>query len=94
MTATDFIGKRVYTKAGDDIGEVNDLFVTDNGNVRAVVLGVGGFLGIGEKDVAVSMNAVEMVQDGDAVRLVVDATKDQLQAAPTFDRVKRTYVTN
>jgi len=94
MTASDFIGKRVYSKAGDDIGEVNDLFVTDKGNVQAVVLGVGGFLGIGEKDVAVSMGAIEMVQDGNAVRLVVDTTKDQLQAAPAYDRSKRTYITN
>lgn len=94
MTASDFIGKRVYSKAGDDIGEVNDLFVTDKGNVQAVVLGVGGFLGIGEKDVAVSMSAIEMVKDGNAVRLVVDATKDQLQTAPAYDRANRTYITN
>lgn len=94
MTASDFIGKRVYTKTGDDIGEVNDLFVTDKGNVQAVVLGVGGFLGIGEKDVAISMNAIEMVPDGDAVRLVVDASKQQLEAAPGYDRVKRNYITN
>ena len=92
MTASDFIGKRVYTKAGEDIGEVNDLIVTDNGSVQAVILGVGGFLGIGEKDVAVTMQAIEMQQDDNGTKLVVDASKDQLTSAPGYDRVKRTYI--
>lgn len=92
MTASDYIGKRVYTKAGEDIGEVNDLIVTDNGAVQAVILGVGGFLGIGEKDVAVSMQSIEMQQQDNTTRLVVDATKDQLNGAPGYDRTKRTYV--
>jgi sporulation protein YlmC with PRC-barrel domain len=92
MTASDFMGKRVYTKAGEDIGEVNDLIVTDNGSVQAVVLGVGGFLGIGEKDVAVRMAAIEMQEDGEWTKLVVDATKEQLTEAPAYDRGTRTYV--
>jgi sporulation protein YlmC with PRC-barrel domain len=92
ISANDFIGKRVYSKAGDDIGEVNDLIMTDNGSIRAVVLGVGGFLGMGEKDVAVSMNAINMAQDGSSVKLVVDGTKEQFNAAPKYDRSKRTYI--
>lgn len=92
MSASDFVGKRVYSKNGDDIGEVNDLIVTDNGSVQAVILGVGGFLGMGEKDVAVSMASIEMIQDGSNVRLVVDGTKDQFNAAPTYDRTTRTYL--
>ena len=91
MSANDYIGKRVYDRAGNDIGEVNDLIISQDGKVQATVLGVGGFLGIGEKDVAVSVNAVEMVKDGDNTKLVVDATKDQLQAAPAFDRATRNY---
>lgn len=92
MTASDFIGKRVYTKAGEDIGEVNDLIVTDTGSVQAVILGVGGFLGIGEKDVAVTMQAIEMQQDDTGMKLVVDASKDQLTSAPGYDRTTRTYI--
>jgi sporulation protein YlmC with PRC-barrel domain len=91
MSASDLIGKRVYSKAGDDLGEVNDLIVSDNGGVQAVVLGVGGFLGIGEKDVAVTMAAIEATQDGDTVRLVVDASKEQFTAAPTYNRQTRMY---
>jgi hypothetical protein len=78
ISANDFIGKRVYSRAGDDIGEV--------------VLGVGGFLGIGEKDVAISMASIDMTKDGGAVRLVVDGTKEQFNAAPAYDRNTRTYL--
>lgn len=92
MSANDFIGKRVYSTNNEDIGEVNDFIISGNGGVQAVVLGVGGFLGIGEKDVAVNINSLKMVPDGDSTRLVVEATKDILNAAPQYDRTKRTYV--
>jgi sporulation protein YlmC with PRC-barrel domain len=92
ISANDFIGKRVYSRAGDDIGEVNDLIMTGNGGIQAVVLGVGGFLGMGEKDVAVSMASIDMTKDGEAVRLVVDGTKEQFAAAPAYDRTTRTYL--
>ena len=53
----------------------------------------GGFLGMGEKDVAVNTQAVQMVQDGtNAKRLVVDASRDALNAAPAYDRSARRYV--
>jgi sporulation protein YlmC with PRC-barrel domain len=92
MAASDFIGKRVYTRNGDDIGEVNDLIVTDNGAVQAVILGVGGFLGLGEKDVAITMQAIQMQPDGGGTRLVVDASKEQLTNAPDYDRTRRKYL--
>jgi sporulation protein YlmC with PRC-barrel domain len=91
MSANDYIGKTVYDQAGNNIGEVNDLIVSGDGNVEAVILGVGGFLGIGEKDVAVNTQAVQMVQDGDTQRLVVQATKETLEAAPSYDRANRRY---
>lgn len=92
ISANDFIGKRVYSRDGKDIGEVNDLIMTGNGGIQAVVLGVGGFLGIGEKDVAVSMASIDMSKDGNAIRLVVDGTKEQFTAAPAYDRTTRTYL--
>ena len=94
ITGSDFTGKRIYSKAGDDIGEVNDVIFSADGKVIAAVLGVGGFLGLGEKDVLVSMNAIQFVKDGDNTKLVVDATKDTLTSAPGFDRTKRTYLVN
>ena len=94
MSASDYIGKTVYDQTGNNIGEVNDLIVSGDGNIEAVILGVGGFLGIGEKDVAVNTQAVQMVQDGDAQRLVVQSTKEALEAAPTYDRATRRYATD
>ncbi len=91
MTASDFIGKRVYDANGEDIGEVNDMILSASGDTRAIILGVGGFLGIGEKDVAVSVDAVNMVQDGDSQRLVVNATKQILEDAPAYNRTSRSY---
>jgi sporulation protein YlmC with PRC-barrel domain len=91
MSASDYIGKVVYDQAGANIGEVNDMILSDNGEIQAVILGVGGFLGIGEKNVAVAVPAVQMVQDGDNMRLVVQATKEQLEAAPSYDLRNRRY---
>ena len=91
MSANDYIGKTVYDQAGNNIGDVNDLIISQDGQIQAVILGVGGFLGIGEKDVAVNTNAVQMVQDGDNKRLVVEATKEALNSAPTYDKNNRRY---
>jgi hypothetical protein len=86
------MGKRIYSADGSDIGEVNDFFVTNDGKVQGVVVGVGGFLGIGEKDVLVSMQSIQMqVADG-GPRLMVNATKEELTAAPAYDRTKRMYM--
>ena len=62
-------------------------------SVGLLLQNVGGFLGMGEKDVAVNTQAVQMVQDGtNAKRLVVDASRDALNAAPAYDRSARRYV--
>jgi sporulation protein YlmC with PRC-barrel domain len=92
MTASDYIGKRVYDASGNDIGEVNDIILSTDGKLAATILGVGGFLGIGEKDVAVPVGAVKFVKDGDTARLQIAATKEQLQAAPGYDKTSRTYM--
>jgi sporulation protein YlmC with PRC-barrel domain len=91
MSASDYIGKTVYDQAGNNIGDVNDLILSSDGQIQAVILGVGGFLGIGEKDVAVNTQAIQMVQDGDNKRLVVETTKEALNTAPAYDRNNRRY---
>jgi len=91
ITSSDFVGKTVYDQTGENIGEVNDMVLSDDGQIHAVILGVGGFLGIGEKSVAVSVDAVQLVQDGDNQRLVVNATKEVLEAAPSYDPNTRRY---
>lgn len=57
---SDLQGKAVYGSDGANIGEINDVLVSQDGSVNAVIIGVGGFLGIGEKDVAVNMSALQL----------------------------------
>jgi len=87
--ATAFIGRSVYTNDqpdADNIGNVDDLIISDDGTIAQAVVGVGGFLGIGEKDVAVPFDKLQVVErDGD-IRLIYASTKEDLQNAPAFDR--------
>ncbi len=57
---SDLEGKAVYGSDGANIGDINDVLVSQDGSVNAVIIGVGGFLGIGEKDVAVNMSALQL----------------------------------
>jgi hypothetical protein len=74
-------------KDWDNVGEINEVIFGRDGAVKAVVLGVGGFLGMGEKNVAVALDDVKFVKNGDSPDdyfLVVNASKDTLAAAPAF----------
>jgi sporulation protein YlmC with PRC-barrel domain len=82
--ASDLTGATVYNPQDESIGDVNDVIVSRDGKVDGVVIGVGGFLGIGEKDVAIKMNQIKMMDTDTGVKLVLDMTKDQLAAAPEF----------
>jgi len=53
------VGTTVYGSNNERVGDVNDVLMDRDGKAQALVIGVGGFLGIGEKDVAVPFNAVE-----------------------------------
>ena len=87
--ASAFMGRDVYSSEdpeADNIGAVNDLIVSDDGSITHAVVGVGGFLGIGEKNVSVPFEELEVVErDGD-IRLIYAATREQLEAAEEFDR--------
>jgi putative membrane protein len=58
-TAEALIGRTVENAQGDDLGEINNVIINESGNVAAVVIGVGGFLGIGEKNVGVPFDALK-----------------------------------
>jgi hypothetical protein len=81
--ASNFIGETVRGTNDENIGEINDILVDKDGSVVAAVIGVGGFLGIGEKDVAVPFKALQISNERDQV-ITIAATKDQLKAAPAF----------
>lgn len=87
--ASDLIGSAVYGSSAEDaemIGDVNDIVISPEGEVASVIIGVGGFLGIGEKDVELEFGAIEWAdRDGDRW-LVANMSREQLEAAPAFDR--------
>src|SRR5690606_36198091 len=87
--ASNLMGETVYNGTGDDaekIGEGTDLVIKQDGQVEALVVGVGGFLGIGQKDVALEFAVAEWAErDGDEW-LVIPTNKEALEALPDFDR--------
>ena len=64
--ASKWIGQTIYNQADENVGDVNDLVIGQNGQIDAVVIGVGGFLGIGEKNVAVPFTAIQAATDATA----------------------------
>jgi sporulation protein YlmC with PRC-barrel domain len=86
--ATAFIGRDVYSSEdpeSDNIGEVTDLIINNDGAITHAVIGVGGFLGIGRKDVAVPFDELEVFERDGEIRLVYASTREQLEAAEAFD---------
>ena len=88
------IGATVYNVNNENIGDIEDLILDDGKTLRAVVIGVGGFLGIGEHDVAVEPNALMITRNNDNdddVRIVLNTTKENLKNAPAvkFDKDSR-----
>lgn len=83
----DFMRSRVYNMNGERIGDVNDILINDSGQITAIVIGVGGFLGIGEKEVSMTTDQVKrMIHSDGQAYFTVNATKDQLMAAPDYVR--------
>ena len=90
LSANNFIGQSVYTSGDESIGEINDLIIEEKGGIVAAVIGVGGFLGIGEKDVAVPMSKITVTRDADdadELRLTTMETAESLKAAPEFKKL-------
>ena len=93
-TVTKYYKQSVYDGAKDKIGTVDDVIIGDNGQVTGLIIGVGGLLGAGEKDVAIPPNAVKAEMKDGSWYLTLDTTKDALKAAPgfKFDKEKTTWV--
>ena len=84
--ATKFKGTDVIGSNNEKIGDVNDILFDRNGRIMAYVIGVGGFLGIGSKDVALAPAAFQLqpATDRDELKLKLTMTRDDLKNAPEF----------
>jgi hypothetical protein len=88
--ASNVIGAAVVNAANETVGQVDDLVSDDGGKLIGVTIGVGGFLGIGEKEVAIRFADIRLSRDDDGtVRVLANVTKDSLTAAPAYRRPGR-----
>lgn len=85
MRVEQLLGQNVYSRTGDNIGDVEDLIIDpQSGQIRQAIVSVGGFLGIGEHEVALDFS--ELQYDPQRRGVVVDTTRDRLKALPEFQR--------
>ncbi|TIX64268.1 MAG: PRC-barrel domain containing protein, partial [Mesorhizobium sp.] len=93
ISAANLIGTNVYGADDAKVGEIGDVILTGDNKVDSIIVDVGGFLGIGEKKVAVGMENLKFMTDKNGNRyLYTDFSKDQLEAQTAYD--KATYAQN
>jgi sporulation protein YlmC with PRC-barrel domain len=80
----EYYSQTVYDDRDNKIGEVKDLFLEKNGAVHTAILGVGGFLGAGEKNVAVPFAELKLKEKNGQRYLVMNTTKEALESAPRY----------
>jgi len=86
VRASKLMGTNVYNLKDENIGEVSDLVIDNGKTIKAVVVSVGGFLGMGERNVAISPASIVLSEQRDgSFRLVVNTTKDELKKAEAFN---------
>ncbi|MFN7224936.1 MAG: PRC-barrel domain-containing protein [Paracoccaceae bacterium] len=87
MTETDLMGKRVYGPNEEDVGEISAVALDADSKIMGAVVDVGGFLGMGEKRVALDSSMLRLVRDSDGsgTHFRVSMTQEQLKALPTYE---------
>ena len=81
MTVGELDGAAVYDSAGERVGELDDILMGEDGTSMAASLDIGGFLGMGEKDVAIPVTDLARSDDG----FMVNLSQEELEAMPEFD---------
>jgi len=82
--ASQLIGLAVYGPSKEKIGTINDLVIDQSGSVQAAVIGIGGFLGIGTKDIAVVLRVMVITRENDGDTANVKLSKNEIDLAPAF----------
>lgn len=86
LTTEELTGASVYGTGDEDVGEISELLLTDAGTLDRAVIDVGGFLGLGERPVAVDFDALTIIRadNGDGVRVYIDTTQEMLEQKPAY----------
>jgi len=83
-TITNYYKQDVYDKGQNTVGKIDDVLVDKSGKITTLIVGVGGFLGAGEKDVALPFTAVKPEKKDNKWYLTVNETKDSLKTAAGY----------
>jgi hypothetical protein len=96
VTVTDWYKQNVYDPSENKIGEIVDVLVNKNGQVSAVIISVGGFLGMDTKDVAAPFKAIHATMKDNKWWLTMNTTKDALKSAPgyKYDKTSTKWVSD
>jgi PRC-barrel domain len=78
------LGKAVRGNAGEDMGRIVNILINRNGHVRAAIIDFGGFLGVGNRKIAVDWNALRFPESGRMDRITLDLNRDQVMLAPEY----------
>jgi sporulation protein YlmC with PRC-barrel domain len=89
VSANAVIGAKVRNDNKDAVGTVQDIYVDASGAIKTVVIAVGGFLGVGSKDVAVKWSDLKQSRDGKSVVLMTALSKDELKSMPDYKYERR-----
>ena len=94
LPISDYYNQSVYDNRDNKVGDVNDLLLDDGGKINAVIIGVGGFLGVGKKNVAVPFSSLKVAEKNGSRYLVLETTKEALQSAPgyVYDSGKKVWL--
>ncbi|MBD3787156.1 MAG: PRC-barrel domain-containing protein [Sphingomonadales bacterium] len=84
MTADELHGKTIWGPNGETVGDVSDVVLNDQMQITGVIVDVGGFLGMGEKSVAIDPEQIALMQDGEDITLHIAATEAELKAMPEY----------
>ena len=88
VSAKELLSENVVNAANESIGDINDVLIGHDGKVAAVIVGVGGFLGMGEKDVALPYDQLTFAKDTNNNLIVgTSATKESLETAPEYRKL-------
>ena len=85
VRATTMLGQEVFGPDNQSIGEVSDLVLEKDGKTRAGIVDVGGFLGVGEKKIAIPFDQIQVTKEGDQPQLTVAMTREELEQATAWE---------
>lgn len=89
VAAGSLIGTKVRNANKESIGKIDEIYLDKDAKVTVVVVSVGGFLGVGSKDVGVKWSDLTFGQDGTALEVTTSLSKDALMALPDYTKTAR-----